>query len=90
MKSSCLNLISAKWFGERGQLAQHAYLLQNTDRTETFISLQNLSVFCRRPRSFPLSSSVDSVTELHHVFGAEVSGEAGRSIALLFLCGSDL
>lgn len=47
MKSSRLNLISAKWFGEGGQLVQHAYLLKDTDKTKT--CLYNLCIL-------PLSS----------------------------------
>lgn len=44
-----MNLISAKWFGEGGQLAQHAYLLKDTDKTKTCIFTTSLCIL-------PLSS----------------------------------
>lgn len=45
-----MNLISAKWFGEEGQLAQHAYLLKDTDKTKTCIFTTSL---CIQPNLTP-------------------------------------
>lgn len=59
MRSSRLNLISAKWFGEDGQLAQRAYLFlkKKTDKSKTCIFPSSLCIL-------PLSSLVPPVSHL--------------------------
>lgn len=73
-KSSCLNLILAKWFGEGGQLAQRAYLLKYTDETKT--------------HSFTFSRCVSphflflSHLTLSYMRYMEITGQAGCHFAL--------